>query len=59
MYVIPAEWIRVAVTLVATGTVDRATMLLLSPRFPELARASHTGGQREAIEDLDWQLALR
>jgi hypothetical protein len=34
-------------------------MQLLSPRFPELARASHPGEQREAIEDLDWQLALR
>jgi hypothetical protein len=34
-------------------------MQLLSPRFPELARASHPGEQREAIEDLDWELALR
>ena len=59
MFVIPAEWIRVAVTLVATGAGYWATMQLLSPRFPELARASHPGEQREAIEDLDWELALR
>jgi hypothetical protein len=59
MFVIPAEWIRVAVTLVATGAGYWATMQLLSPRFPEVSRASHPGGQREAIEDLDWQLALR
>ena len=59
MFVIPAEWIRVAVTVAATGAGYWATMQLLSPRFPELARASHTGEQREAIEDLDWQLALR
>ena len=59
MFVIPAEWIRVAVTVAATGAGYWATMQLLRPRFPELARASHTGEQREAIEDLDWQLALR
>jgi hypothetical protein len=59
MYVIPVEWIRVAVTLVTTGAGYWATMQLLRPRFPELAHASHPGEQREAIEDLDWQLALR
>jgi purine-cytosine permease-like protein len=59
MFVIPAEWIRVLVTLLATGAGYWATMQLLSPRFTELARASHTGGQREAVEDLDWELALR
>jgi cytosine/uracil/thiamine/allantoin permease len=59
MFVIPAEWIRVVVTLVATGAGYWATMQLLSPRFTELARASHPGEQREAVEDLDWELALR
>jgi hypothetical protein len=34
-------------------------MQLLSARFPQLARASHPGEQREAIEDLDWELAVR
>jgi|GEM_PF-4321470 len=58
MFVIPAEWIRV-VALVATGAGYWATMQLLSPRYPELARASHPGEQREAVEDLDWELALR
>jgi hypothetical protein len=59
MFVIPAEWIRVAVTLVATGAGYWATMQLLSVRFPELDRASHPGEQREAVEDLDWELAVR
>ena len=34
-------------------------LLDLAPRFVELARAAHTGEQREAVEDLDWELALR
>jgi hypothetical protein len=34
-------------------------MQLLSPYFSELARGSHVGEQREAVEDLDWELALR
>jgi hypothetical protein len=55
----PSEWIRVLVTLLATGASYWATMQLLSPRFTELARASHPGEQREAVEDLDWELALR
>jgi len=49
----------VLVTLVATGGGYWATMQLLSPHFGELARASHPGEQREAVEDLDWELALR
>ena len=59
MFVIPAEWIRVLVTLLATGAGYWATMQLLSPRFTELGRASHPGEQREAVDDLDWELALR
>jgi hypothetical protein len=34
-------------------------MQLLAPYFTGLARAAHPGEQREAIEDLDWQLAAR
>jgi len=59
MFVIPAEWIRVVVTLLASGAGYWATMQLLSPRFVELARAAHPGEQREAVEDLDWEHALR
>ena len=59
MFVIPAEWIKVVVTLLATGAGYWATMVLLSPRLVELARAARPGDQREAIEDLDWELALR
>jgi NCS1 nucleoside transporter family len=59
MFVIPAEWIRVLVTLLASGAGYWATMRLLAPYFAQLALASHPGEQREPIEDLDWQLALR
>jgi hypothetical protein len=59
MFVIPAEWIRVLVTLLATGAGYWARMQLVSPHFTELARASHPGEQHEAVEQLDWELALR
>ena len=59
MFVIPAEWIRVLVTLLASGAGYWATMRLLSPYFSELARASHRDEPREAVEELDWQLAVR
>ena len=48
-----------SLTLLATGAGYWATMQLLSPYFTWLARASHPGEQREPIEDLDWELALR
>src|SRR5215475_12624163 len=59
MFVIPAEWIRVLVTLLATGAGYWATTQLLAPYFSQLAQASHAGEQPEPVEDLDWQLALR
>src|SRR6266478_3980873 len=43
MFVIPAEWIRVVVTVIATGAGYWATIELLSPRFAQLARGSHAG----------------
>jgi NCS1 family nucleobase:cation symporter-1 len=60
MFVIPKEWIQVLVTVVATGAGYWATVKLLAPRFDKLAAASHpTLVQREAVEDLDWELAVR
>ena len=59
MFVIPAEWIRVLITVLTTGAGYWATMYLLAPHFTELAKASHTTEQNEPVEDLDWQLALR
>jgi hypothetical protein len=47
------------ITLLATGAGYWATTQLLSSYFTELTRASDPGEQREAVEDLDWQLALR
>jgi cytosine/uracil/thiamine/allantoin permease len=60
MFVIPKEWIQVLVTVTATGAGYWATVKLLAPRFDKLAVASHpTLVQREAVEDLDWELAVR
>jgi NCS1 family nucleobase:cation symporter-1 len=60
MFVIPAEWIRVVVTVIATGAGYWASIELLAPRFAQLARAARPAlVQREAVEDLDWELALR
>jgi NCS1 nucleoside transporter family len=60
MYVIPAEWIRVLVTVFATGAGYWASVQLLAPHLSQLALASRpTVVQREAIEDLDWELAVR
>jgi nucleobase:cation symporter-1, NCS1 family len=59
MLVIPAEWIKAAVTVIATGAGYWATVQLLAPYLSELARAARPGDQREAVEDLDWELAVR
>jgi NCS1 family nucleobase:cation symporter-1 len=59
MFVIPAEWIKALMTVIATGAGYWATMQLLSPRHIGLNRAARPGDQREAIEELDWELAVR
>ena len=59
MFVIPAEWIKALVTVIATGAGYWATIQLLSPRHIELGRAARPGDQREAVEELDWELAVR
>ncbi len=59
MFVIPAEWIKAVVTVVATAAGYWATVQLLAPYLDQLGRAARPGDQREAIEDLDWELALR
>jgi len=60
MFVIPAEWIRVVCTVILTGAGYWASIELLSPRLAQIAIASRPAVvQREAVEDLDWELALR
>jgi NCS1 family nucleobase:cation symporter-1 len=60
MFVIPAEWIRVVCTVLITGAGYWATTELLSRRFAGIAAASRPAlVQREAIEELDWDLAVR
>jgi NCS1 nucleoside transporter family len=60
MFVIPAEWIRVLCTVIATGAGYWATTELLAPRLARIAAAARPALlQREAIEDLDWDLAVR
>ncbi len=59
MFVIPAEWIKVLVTVLATGAGYWATTQLLAPHLTRLGRAARPGDQREAVEELDWELAVR
>ncbi len=59
MFVIPAEWIKALMTVIATGAGYWATTQLLAPHSAALGRAARPGDQREAIEDLDWELAVR
>jgi NCS1 nucleoside transporter family len=59
MFVIPAEWIKAPVTVIATGAGYWASVQLLSPHLARLGRAARPGDRREAVEDLDWELALR
>jgi hypothetical protein len=60
LFVSPAEWIRVVWTVIVTGAGYWVTIELLAPRLAELARAARPAlVQREAIEDLDWDLAVR
>jgi nucleobase:cation symporter-1, NCS1 family len=60
MFVIPKEWIQVLITVTTTGAGYWATVKLLAPRLNKLAAAAHpTVVQREAVEDLDWELAVR
>src|SRR5579871_1920550 len=59
MFVIPAEWIKALTTVIATGAGYWATTQLLAPHSAALGRAARPGDQREAIEDLDWELAVR
>jgi NCS1 nucleoside transporter family len=59
MFVIPAEWIKMLVTVLATGAGYWATMQLLAPHWAELGRAARPGEERPVIEDLDWELVVR
>jgi hypothetical protein len=60
MFVIPPEWIRVPCTVILSGAGYWMTIEVLAPRLAKLAVASRPARvQREAVEDLDWELALR
>jgi hypothetical protein len=60
MFVVPQEWIQVLITVTTTGAGYWATVKLLAPRLHKLAVAAHAAvAQREAVEDLDWELAVR
>ncbi len=56
---VPMAWLPTAVTPVVTGMGYYATVRLLSARFPTLARAARPGEQRESVDELDQELALR
>ncbi len=59
MFVIPAEWIKVLVTVVATGAGYWATTVLLAPRLAELGRAARpaTSARRSRTSIGNWRCA--
>lgn len=56
---VPMAWIPTAVTPVVTGIGYYLTVRLLGSRFPTVARAARPGEQRESVDDLSHELALR
>jgi NCS1 nucleoside transporter family len=59
MFVIPQAWIQTLCTVVITGAGYWATTKLVSMRYDLIARASRPGDQRESVDELAWDLAVR
>jgi nucleobase:cation symporter-1, NCS1 family len=59
MFVIPQPWIQTLCTLVITGGGYWATTKLVAMRSTVMARGSRPGDQRESVDELAWELAVR
>ncbi len=59
MFVIPQAWIQTPCTLLLTGAGYWATIRLVAMRSAVMARASRPGDQRETMDELAWDLAVR
>jgi nucleobase:cation symporter-1, NCS1 family len=59
MFVIPQAWLQTPCTLLLTGAGYWATIKLVALRSTVIARASRPGDQRESMDELAWDLAVR
>jgi purine-cytosine permease-like protein len=59
MLVIPPEYIQTLCTVLVTGAGYWATTRLVALRWTVMARASRPGEQRESVDELAWDLAVR
>jgi nucleobase:cation symporter-1, NCS1 family len=59
MFVIPQAWIQTLCTLLITSLGYWATTRLVAMRSKVMARASRPGDQRESVDELAWDLAVR
>ncbi len=59
MFVIPQAFIQTLCTVLITGGGYWATTRLVALRSKVMARASRPGEQRESVDDLAWELAVR
>jgi nucleobase:cation symporter-1, NCS1 family len=59
MFVIPQAYVQTVCTMVITGFGYWATTKLVAMRSDVMARASRPGEQRESVDDLAWDLAVR
>jgi nucleobase:cation symporter-1, NCS1 family len=59
MFVIPPAYIQTVCTILITGAGYWATTRLVALWWTALARASRPGDQRESVDELAWDLAVR
>ena len=59
MAFVPVTWIPTAVTVIVTGIGYYVTVQALQSRFPTIARAARPGEQRESMDQISHELAVR
>jgi len=59
MFLIPQAWIQTLCTMVITAFGYGLTTRMVAMRSQVMARASRPGDQREGVDDLAWDLAVR
>jgi uncharacterized membrane protein len=59
MFVIPPAWLQTPCTVVLTAAGYWMTTRLAARWSAVIARASRPGDQRESVDDLAWDLAVR
>ena len=59
MFAIPSGYVQTVCTILITGAGYWATTRLVALRSSVVARASRPGDQRESVDELAWDLAVR